>query len=63
MWAYVLRHAPDGVGHAEEALRELAEPDLSDVPEQLLEADEAAAFRQFTDGLLRESLGMASDGA
>jgi hypothetical protein len=62
VWAYHLRRIPDGIEAAQEALRELAELDLADVPEQLLEADEAAEFRNFTDGLLRESLGMAGDG-
>lgn len=62
VWAYALRHAPEGVEHMQEALRELAELGVSDLPEQLLDADEAAAFRQFKDTLLRESLGMASDG-
>lgn len=61
VWAYALRHAPEGVGAAQERLRELAELDQADVPEQVLGGDEAAGFRQFTDGLLRRSLGMDAD--
>jgi hypothetical protein len=31
---------------------------MVDMPEQVLEGDEAAAFRRFTNGLLRRSLGL-----
>lgn len=62
VWAYHLRRIPDGVADAQADLAELAEANVADVPEQLLEGDEAAEFRQFTDVLLRESLGMAGDG-
>lgn len=62
VWAYALRHAPEGVGDAQGRLRELAELDLSDLPEQVLEADEAASFRRFSKTLLREQLGVAGNG-
>lgn len=61
VWAYHLRRVPDGVGDAQGCLRELAEGGVVDMPEQVLEGDEAAAFRQFTDGLLRRSLGLPHD--
>lgn len=63
VWAYHLRRVPDGIEEAMDVLDSLAEADLADVPEAILEGDEAAEFRQFTDSLLRESLGMAGDGA
>jgi hypothetical protein len=62
VWAYRLRHAPDGVEEAMFALDNLAEADLMDLPEQVLEGDEAAAFRRFSEGLLREQLGVAGNG-
>jgi hypothetical protein len=62
VWAYHLRRVPEGVADAEGCLRELAEVDPAEqLPEQVLEGDEAAAFRQFTDGVLRRSLGMPHD--
>ena len=61
VWAYHLRRAPDGVAAAQALLRALAEAQLADVPEHVLEADEAADFRHFTDGLLRRALGMDAD--
>jgi hypothetical protein len=61
VWAYHLRRIPDGVAEAQAGLKALAESSLVDVPEQVLEAEEAAAFRHFTDGLLRRALGMPHD--
>jgi hypothetical protein len=61
VWAYHLRRIPDGVRDAQGVLRELAEADLADVPELVLEGREAAAFRHFTDGLLRGHLGLPHD--
>jgi hypothetical protein len=61
VWAYHLRRIPDGVADAQGRLREFAEGGMVDVPEQVLEGDEAAAFRRFTDGLLRRSLGLPHD--
>lgn len=58
VWAYHLRRAPDGVEAAASALRGLAE---ADVPELLLEAEEAADFRHFSNALLRRSLGMSAE--
>ncbi|HYH52624.1 MAG TPA: hypothetical protein VD761_00690 [Solirubrobacterales bacterium] len=61
VWAYHLRRVPEGVADAQGCLRELAEADPAELPEQILEGDEAAAFRQFTDGVLRRSLGLPHD--
>jgi hypothetical protein len=61
VWAYHLRHAPDGIEFAQEALADIAVVDLADVPEQALGPDEGAAFRRVTQRLMRESLGMAGD--
>lgn len=58
VWAYHLRRVPDGIGDAEVCLRELAEVDPDDLPGCILESEEAAAFRKFSDGVLRQSLGM-----
>jgi hypothetical protein len=61
VWAYHLRRVPEGVADAQGCLRELAEVDPDELPEQILETGEAAAFRRFTDGMLRRSLGMPHD--
>jgi hypothetical protein len=58
VWAYHLRRVPDGVADAQGCLRELAEVDSDELPECILESEEAAAFRLFSDGVLRQSLGM-----
>lgn len=42
-------------------MQELIELGAADMPEQILEPDEAAAFRRFKDGLLRRALGMPHD--
>lgn len=62
VWAYHLRRVPDGIEEAMFALDNLAEADLADLPEQVLDGDEAAAFRRFSEGLLREQLGVAGNG-
>lgn len=62
VWAYHLRRVPDGIEEAMDVLDSLAEADLADLPEQILEGDEAAAFRRFSEDQLREQLGVAGNG-
>jgi hypothetical protein len=61
VWAYHLRRVPDGVGEAANALLDLTLDDPQDAAEQILEPDEAAEFRRFSEGLLRRTIGAPHD--
>lgn len=59
-WAYHLRRVPEGVGEATNALLALADDDTLDTADQILEAQEAVRFRQFSDDLMRGFLADAA---
>lgn len=61
VWAYHLRRVPDGVGEAANALLDLTLDDPQDAADQILEPDEAAEFRRFSDGLLRRAIDAPHD--
>jgi hypothetical protein len=58
VWAYHLRRIPDGIGKAAERLADLAAFDEVDAPEQILDSEDAAAFRQFSHEMLKRAIGM-----
>lgn len=61
VWAYHLRRVPEGVGDAANALLALTLDDPQDAADQILEPEEAAEFRRFSEGLLRRTIGAPHD--
>ncbi len=63
VWAYHLRRVPEGVSEAANALLDLTLDRPEDLADQILEPHEAAEFRRFSEGLLRDVLAdAATDG-
>lgn len=61
VWAYHLRRVPDGVSEAADTLLALTQDEPVDMAHQVLEPDEAAEFRRFSEGLLRRTIGAPHD--
>ncbi len=61
VWAYHLRRIPEGVTEAALTLRSTALDNPADVGDQVLDPQEAADFRQFSEELMRRELGMPHD--